>query len=276
MGKKHKINCFLIGAPKCGTSTLYELFNSCDEIETSEKKELHFFSRDKVLKSPYKVYPPRSINDYHQNYKFKRDIIVDTSPSYWNDDKALERIKNYNPSSKIIILYRDPIERVISHFSMDKNLGIHRYNSILDAIIDPMFFDEYINNSMFHERIKSLKNHFNTKQILVLSISELNNIPELNQKLENFFKTSINLRSAQTISNKSFKYRSSWIRQLVKVIPRQILDELPQSFKNSVKNKLTSTNHTKHLPTSEELNQLNRILSNDYKNFKKEFLYDLR
>ncbi|OEU69193.1 MAG: hypothetical protein BA863_00135 [Desulfovibrio sp. S3730MH75] len=53
-------------------------------------------------------------------------IIGEASPSYLSDENTARRIKSKVPDAKIIILLRDPIERVYSHYLMDVRNGIQK------------------------------------------------------------------------------------------------------------------------------------------------------
>ena len=50
-----KKNIFFVGAPKCGSSTMYEFFKILSDVSTQTPKETHFFSYPEVSNTYYDV-----------------------------------------------------------------------------------------------------------------------------------------------------------------------------------------------------------------------------
>jgi Sulfotransferase family len=120
-----KPNFFIVGAGKCGTSSLASYLASNKNFYIPEKKELHYFSYDfytKNVKGPGDI---RNIdlgcqyeNEYLSHYKSAKNIkyVGDASPSYFSYAGVARRIKEFAPNAKIIILLRDPVERAYSNY----------------------------------------------------------------------------------------------------------------------------------------------------------------
>lgn len=112
---KNKPNFFIIGAPKCGTTALSEYLKTHPNIYVSEPKELHFFSSDfsklsvaKTLSEYLSIF-----NKCNKSY----DIVGESSVFYLYSDDAIKEIYKFNPSSKIIIMLRNPIDYIYSYHS---------------------------------------------------------------------------------------------------------------------------------------------------------------
>ena len=106
---------------KAGTSSLFELIAEHPQVARPKEKELQFFTKEKFnwRKPDYEEYN-RSIQ-----WKPSSAIAGEGTPRYLFWPQAMERIRAYNPDMRIILSFRDPIERAFSHWSMAKgNAGI--------------------------------------------------------------------------------------------------------------------------------------------------------
>ena len=103
---------FLIaGAPKCGTTTLYEALRRHPQIYMPAVKEPHFFSPD--LSSPnYMV----NLREYLSIFESARSdqITGEASVYYLYSAVAAERIRRHNPSARIIVMLRNPADMIDS------------------------------------------------------------------------------------------------------------------------------------------------------------------
>ena len=122
MTKKNiTIDFFLIGAARCGTTTLYNYLNNCDDIFLPSVKEPNFFSDvDSPKKEDYKLpvsgekHHAKIINDvnvYNMLYAdaLQTQLKGDTSPSYVWDTNVAKKLFTHNPEAKIIISLRHPL-----------------------------------------------------------------------------------------------------------------------------------------------------------------------
>ena len=113
MYKKIRFPDFIIiGAMRCGSTTLWELISKHPSVFFPEKKELHFFD-DK--NSSYGL----GLKWYSNNFcNANRDAIAgEATPTYLYLDEARKRILNDIPqSTKFIVILRDPALRAWSHY----------------------------------------------------------------------------------------------------------------------------------------------------------------
>lgn len=156
------VDVFVIGAPKCGSTLLYEYFSRFLDVSVGEHKEINFFSADWLVESNsyYDDLKTFSQDRYHENYNGSAKLWIDFSVSYFLCDGIEERIHQYNPRAKIIILTRDPIRRALSHYEMDKRLGCHSLS--LKAVLDAkssFAYNQVVKNSQYC----SVKEKFTTR-----------------------------------------------------------------------------------------------------------------
>src|SRR5690349_21805688 len=107
-----KVNFIILGAMKCGTSSLSKILSLHPDISFSQPKEPDFFSKNNDWKN--------KLHEYHSLFPKKAMLYGDGSTSYtkypaynlsiWDD------IYEYNNNMKFIYLIRNPIERTISHY----------------------------------------------------------------------------------------------------------------------------------------------------------------
>ncbi len=102
----------IIGGQKCGTTALHQYLTLHPQVKAATPKELHYFSCDNRF---YK-----GIEYYHSFFPETHggEITFEASPSYLAKTVAAERIYEYNPNIKIIVLIRDPVERAYSAWNM--------------------------------------------------------------------------------------------------------------------------------------------------------------
>ena len=117
--KNIKINLFLIGASKCGTTYLYNILKSHPKICMSNIKEPQFFFDIKYEKELEKL------NFLYPHYNFQ-NYIGDASPIYSETIQFPEipkRLFDYNNDAKIIYIVREPFARLKSTFIQAYSTG---------------------------------------------------------------------------------------------------------------------------------------------------------
>jgi len=109
-GTEKKPNFFIVGAPKCGTTALYEYLRPHPNIFMSPIKEPHFFARD--LGSYPRI---KTREEYRRLFAGSRPEhlrVGEASVYYLRSTVALANIRDFNPDARIIAMFRNPIEMV--------------------------------------------------------------------------------------------------------------------------------------------------------------------
>lgn len=111
----------IIGAMKCGTSTLHAQLGLQPQFFMSEPKEPNFFSNDEIYakgetwyRSLFADAPPGAIKGESSTHYTKL-------PTY---PKTVERLAALIPQAKFIYVTRDPVERLISHYIHEWTQGV--------------------------------------------------------------------------------------------------------------------------------------------------------
>ncbi len=98
---------FIIGAPKCGTTSLHHYLSSHSQITMSVPKEPHYFSTD------IKNGGIRNKEEYLGCFSHgdnKTVAIGESSTLYLYSKVAVQKIYDYDKKSKFIVMVRNPIE----------------------------------------------------------------------------------------------------------------------------------------------------------------------
>lgn len=103
---------FIVGAPKCGTTALYEYLRPHPNILMPRVKEPHFFATDMG------TYPMvRTLEDYLGLFPESTDERMragEASVYYLRSSAAIPNIHEFDPGSKIIAMFRNPVDMVYS------------------------------------------------------------------------------------------------------------------------------------------------------------------
>jgi len=106
-----KPNLFLVGAPKCGTTSLYRYLKGHPEVYFPDKKlfqqfctDLHF-DRPRLTREEYLAYYAPATD---QKY------LGDASTFHLYSREAARNIREFAPRARIVILLRDPCEMLYS------------------------------------------------------------------------------------------------------------------------------------------------------------------
>ena len=133
-----KVNFMIVGAQKCGTSTLSEILRTHPSLVRCDEKEPDFFSASQDWQAEL----PR----YEEMFQRRKGACYyEASPSYtfyphrklelWND------LYEYNPNLKIVYVVRNPIDRITSSYMHSYERGYTDLPFERALIKVPVFFD---------------------------------------------------------------------------------------------------------------------------------------
>ncbi|HLI63612.1 MAG TPA: sulfotransferase domain-containing protein [Terriglobales bacterium] len=119
-----KPNFFIIGAPKCGTTSLATYLREHPKIFFPARKELLFFNTDMASRAV------RSEADYYGYFSDAQPqhiAVGEGSVTYLYSDAAVPNILKAIPDAKFIVMARNPIDMAVSlhaqlHRQGDENL----------------------------------------------------------------------------------------------------------------------------------------------------------
>lgn len=157
-----KVNLFVIGVNKAGSSWLYYLLNEHPDIYMSEVKELYYFDTD---------YPDK-LQKYHRHFDFAGEYHYygEATPTYYRDERTARNIHEYCPAAKILAIVRDPIQRLYSQFYFHKQLNlIPEEKSLEEAIAEE---NHLISDSHYENTLTVYEEIFGQDQMFIVSLEE--------------------------------------------------------------------------------------------------------
>jgi hypothetical protein len=108
-------NFFIVGAPKCGTTALYEYLRPHPNVFMAKVKEPHFFAKD------LGTYPLiKTLDAYMALFGDSTDRhlrVGEASVYYLRSSTAIANIYEFNPDAKLVAMFRNPVDMVHSFYS---------------------------------------------------------------------------------------------------------------------------------------------------------------
>jgi hypothetical protein len=115
----------IIGAQKCGTTSLYKYLTQHPCVMRSYAKEVHFFDNnfEKGI-TWYRAYFPSFFYTYSLERIRGQDCITgEATPYYIFHPLVPKRIAETIPQVKLIMMLRNPVDRAYSHYSHEVRRG---------------------------------------------------------------------------------------------------------------------------------------------------------
>ena len=106
-------NLFIVGAPKCGTTSLAYWLGQHREVFAPQEKEPGFFGSDLVFHDE-RIEREKYLDHYSQ--WGEEQYALDATPAYLVSQNAAQEIAEYRPDARIIIALRNPVTALHSNF----------------------------------------------------------------------------------------------------------------------------------------------------------------
>ena len=261
-----KVDFFIVGAPKAGTTSLYKYLNQHQDVVMSSVKEPNYFSKEE-LESQDLYYASKNITDekdYHSLFQAngEKKKLGEASVSYLFYPKVSKRIFTYNKDAKIIIILRNPVDRAYSHYKMDFRLGFVK-RDFEDLVLNnnqegSLFYQQYIDLGLYHLQVKSYIDEFGSTNVCVMFYEDLkkdratfvNNIFSfLNLKSDSNIIFNLKYNKSKLPSNNFMRYLYSislvrktasflFNERLINFINKNFFRESNQEIESKVRHKL--------------------------------------
>lgn len=183
-------NFLIVGAAKAGTTSIHAYLQQHPQVFMCPVKETNFFAFEGEelnflggISPGYLANFATNIDDYCDQFQEVNNEIAigEACPSYLYLPQAVERIKNYIPDVKIIIILRDPIERAYSHFLhhlRDRLVTKTGFEQALklesERIADNWWWDyHYVQVGLYSQQLKRYFDNFDRQQIKVVLYKDL-------------------------------------------------------------------------------------------------------
>jgi hypothetical protein len=181
-----KVGFIIAGTQKGGTTALASYLYEHPEICIGGAKEVHFFDTDALFRAG--GVPDYSA--YHARFDpaGRERILGDATPIYMYWEPALQRIWQYNPAMKLIVILRNPVARAFSHWNMQrtKNLDPLPFFEALKtekercraALPSQHPLWSYADRGFYCGQLRRIWRYFPAEQTLILKSEELRTAPD--------------------------------------------------------------------------------------------------
>jgi hypothetical protein len=167
----------IVGAMKCGTTSLHYYLRQHPEIQIPTLKELNFFS-GAPGRFPYPTSAKRveRLDDYERLFDPKFRVRGEASPNYSVYPRRTgvpERISKIIPAAKLIYLVRDPIARTVAQYQLQVATANERLplSEALGDLSDP--YSLYTCPSLYAQQLEQYLRWFPEESILVIDQADL-------------------------------------------------------------------------------------------------------
>ena len=265
-----KPNLFIVGHPRSGTSSLHSYLKQHPDIFMTAIKEPNFFSGDFRNESDdfhkKKLYfPYRTENQYLRLYKkwMHEKIGGEASATYLCSKVTAQAISQFNPASKIIMMFREPVEFLYSFHSAARfALGEHLEDfqtaitaetdrragrGLAKRVITPswLFYSNFVK---YTEQINRFRACFDPDQIKILFFDDFKmNTPEIFKEVLEFLRVDSNFSPDLDIVNpnkqirwpllKKYTLDSPYFRKTLRLL---FSDDTYARLKDFYKNKMVT------------------------------------
>jgi hypothetical protein len=125
----------IIGAQRCGSTSLYNYLAEQSGMIPGLMKEVHFFDNNysKGVRWYRSFFPLSTTMKNRWRANHLNSVTGEATPNYLFHPHAPKRVHATLPDVKLIVLLRNPVERAYSHYQHEVRLGVEDL-SFTDAI----------------------------------------------------------------------------------------------------------------------------------------------
>ena len=186
-GDAPRIGFLIGGVQKAGTTALARDRAGHPQLALPQRKEAHVFD-DPGFEADWDR--ARIDREYARHFDAGSDdrLHGDATPIYLFHPTLVERIAAYNPAMRWIVLLRDPLERAISQYGMERARGDEHWPLWAALLFErlrlrghhhdwspasPLRHWSYRARGDYGRQLRTLRAHFPDAQVLVLRSTEL-------------------------------------------------------------------------------------------------------
>jgi len=246
----------VIGAQRCGTTSLYNYLIQHPKIIPASSKEIHFF--DKFYDLGLSWYQEQ-FKKNHPNFssdKLNEFLTGEATPAYLSHPDVPKRVTKILPNIKFVVLLRNPINRAYSHYKLTFRVGIEKLSfsesikkqsKIINLDIKKIFSDGkfyesnlkahlYLIKGIYVYHLENWFKFFKKSQFLIIKSEDFFKNPK---KFTNDVFTYLGLPeysiNSSTIFNEEMnipmdKSTQKWLEEFYKPFNKQLFHLLERDF----------------------------------------------
>ena len=174
----------IVGAQKCGTTSLFQYLDEHPQVYTSPEKEPHFYSYVGEKRPHWGM---EEVDNYTSLFQeaSPEQHCVEASTWYLYSTTAAEQIRQYAPDTKCIALLRQPVDRAYSSWSFRVQQGWETL-SFEEAIAEEEKRIEqgkpwdvhYLHAGLYFEQVRRFYSQLGRDQVRIFLFEDFRNDPE--------------------------------------------------------------------------------------------------
>ena len=228
---------FIVGAPKCGTTSMCNYLAQHPDIFILPIKKLYYFFSDSNGKKR-----ANTLEEYLNFFEEgKGKLCGEGSVWYLFSKQAAQAIYNFNPDAKIIIMLREPVSLMYSlhsmHIANGSNEDILDFKQALEAEedrkqgkripakcfrIEELYYREVVR---FTEQVKRYFDIFGRKQVHIIIFDDFKSNPaNVYQETLQFLGVNPDFEAQLTLRNTNRKVHNAALQQLIVNPPSSVLE----------------------------------------------------
>lgn len=230
-----KPNLFIVGAAKCGTTSMFEYLAQHPDVFMSDVKEPYFFGSDLEIASYWRVENEAAYLALFADAG-EAARIGEGSVWYLYSELAAQEIKSFNPDARIIIMLRNPVDMIYSlhgQFLRSHNESIFDLKEALAAEEDrrrgrriptSAHFPKallYRDVAGFTDQVKRFLDAFGSQSVHVILFDDfVASTPEVYRQTLRFIGVDDSFSPSFDVHNKAKPIRTAPDRRFLKTKPR--------------------------------------------------------
>jgi Sulfotransferase domain len=153
-----------VGAQRAGTNWWWRLLCDHPDVHATGAKELHFF--DAFFG---REFLEDDVHAYHRLFPRPKGCLVgEWTPRYMHDFWTPPLLKRAAPDTRILVLLRDPLQRYRSGVTYERDALKHAVRRRRRQYVAAMDANDALSRSLYARPIRTLLDHFDRSQVLVL------------------------------------------------------------------------------------------------------------
>jgi hypothetical protein len=246
-----KPNLFIVGAPKCGTTSLCNYLGQHPSVYISYPKEPFYFGKDFTK-------PKMPIADYLRMFEpgTGKKYLGEGSTWYLSSTTAAQEIKAFNPDAKIIAMIRNPVEVLSSLLEQRLYDRTEDTNTLAEAFaLEPIrergeqlpdshwklpkekYY--YSKVPLFAEQIQRFHNAFGKENVMIIRFDYFkNDTLAVLQAVEKFLQLPAFTGYDFTPHNQRKILKYGWLKDMMVKLPRPVRAVLHRISSPTIRKKL--------------------------------------
>lgn len=166
-------NLIVIGAMKCGTTSLHDYLKAHPEIFMSQVKEIDFFLKERQWDKGVPWYE----SQFDSPLPWRGESSQNYTKRHHFEPGVAERIAGMLPEARLIYIVRDPVVRIVSHYHEALEGGYNPKQGMNAFLTHDPANNHYVRTSSYHYQLEAYLPFYALERIHILALEDLQENP---------------------------------------------------------------------------------------------------